>query len=273
MKIAPSHRAMVADPYRTPLIEKAIRKTLKKGDVVFDLGCGLGVLTLMALKAGAQKVYAAEIDKSILKARQNVARAGFSEKVSFFHGLSSDFYLPEKTDLLLAETVGSLGFDENILPFVIDARNRFLKRSGKIIPSHIRLFIAPYTPVRERVIPQRFMIDTVTVNQLMANPILYANINLKKVTKVGIDRELTFKIEKNGILGGFAGWTEIHWAPGIVTYTSPFHPLTHWKQGLLPAGNRLQLKKGDRLLFRLRIGPKKEFFATQSTIEWGFKIG
>jgi len=38
------HHKMVGDNKRTPLIVKAIQQKIKKGDVIFEIGCGTGEL-------------------------------------------------------------------------------------------------------------------------------------------------------------------------------------------------------------------------------------
>ena len=52
----------LSDKKRVNSFEKAIAETIKKGDLVLDVGSGTGILTFLALKHGASKVYAVEID-------------------------------------------------------------------------------------------------------------------------------------------------------------------------------------------------------------------
>ena len=57
-------KAMMDDPIRIAAYQKAIQR-LCPGKVVCEIGLGLGPLTLMALNAGAAKVYAVEFNKMV----------------------------------------------------------------------------------------------------------------------------------------------------------------------------------------------------------------
>ena len=59
------HKNMLNDLVRVEQYTKAINYTCK-GKVVLDIGCGTGVLSVLAIEAGAIKVYAidnADIEK------------------------------------------------------------------------------------------------------------------------------------------------------------------------------------------------------------------
>jgi ribosomal protein L11 methyltransferase len=45
-----------------------VHQYVQKGDIVIDYGCGSGVLGIMALKRGASKIIAVDIDEDTLQA-------------------------------------------------------------------------------------------------------------------------------------------------------------------------------------------------------------
>lgn len=276
------HHSMVSDSNRTPLIQKAIEKCVKPGMSVLDLGCGTGILTLMALKQGAKTIYACEIDPKALRfAKKKIAKEGFTERVVFFDQLSSEIQLPEKVDVILCELVGSLAFNENILPFINDARTRFLKKRGVIIPQRLSLYAAPLhleiqnTPREKNSFHHfPFIITQIKPGSLLSKEINLIDVDFLKSDFMGIDCEQKFTISKKSVLTGFGGWMIVTWVKGLTTNTSPASPLTHWKQAYLPLAKPKGINPGDQVWFRLRIGPKEgdSEFTPEPIIEWGYKL-
>jgi predicted RNA methylase len=79
------HTEMLGDQVRVEKYTKAINETCK-GKVVLDLGCGTGVLSLLAIKAGAIKVYAvdnADIEKLMSSEFKQLMNEG---KIEFIKG-------------------------------------------------------------------------------------------------------------------------------------------------------------------------------------------
>src|SRR3569833_4448476 len=68
---------MMTDRHRMVPLEAAIRRVVKLGHAVADLGAGTGVLTFLALKAGAAHVYAIERSPMIEVARRVARASGF----------------------------------------------------------------------------------------------------------------------------------------------------------------------------------------------------
>ena len=60
------HKRLLEDARRVDLYRQAIRRLVRPGMRVLDLGCGTGVLGLMALQAGAERLYG--IDQKIGRA-------------------------------------------------------------------------------------------------------------------------------------------------------------------------------------------------------------
>lgn len=267
---------MVLDPLRTDPLDKAIHKVVKKGDVVCDIGAGLGLLSLFALSAGARFVYAIDCDgESIETAIAHAREHGVIGKISFIEGHSSDVYLPEKANVVICETIGSAAFDENILATLADAKRRFLKQGGKIIPAAIELWAAPATfkipsPLRgegqgEGVIETSHILK----KDLLSEPKLLARIKTGGKFSSIIHVKQYFTIKKPGTLSGMAIWPKVDWAKGIETDASPLKPLTHWKQCVLPDKSR-SVSAGDKIKFELIIRPDSTNPKEKSEILWKF---
>ena len=146
-----NHEHMRDDQRRTPLYYAAIRSRLQKaaGELtVLDLGTGpFALLALEAARCGAKKVYAIEADPlSAEKAREAVSVAGFSDVVEVVEGISTQVTLPEKVDVLVSETVGSIASEEGLYSTMADAHARHVARpteQGSWIPHRIQTLGAP----------------------------------------------------------------------------------------------------------------------------------
>ena len=77
------HFGYLADKVKIDRYEAAIGKVVRPGHVVLDLGCGSGLLGLMALRAGAAKVLFVEEGAVIEMARRTVEKAGFGDRAEF----------------------------------------------------------------------------------------------------------------------------------------------------------------------------------------------
>ena len=72
----------------TKLCIKNLRKYLKEGQSVFDVGCGSGILAILSVLLGAGYVHGLDIDpQAVLSSRENAEANGLSEdRISFSSG-------------------------------------------------------------------------------------------------------------------------------------------------------------------------------------------
>jgi protein arginine N-methyltransferase 1 len=129
-------------PGRNALYRQAIAATLRPGDRVADLGCGVGVLGLFCLEAGAGKVWGIDSSDAIHVAREAMAKAGLADRYECIAGSTFRTELPEQVDLIICDHVGFFGFDYGIVQLMRDARERFLKPGGAMIPQALDLMVA-----------------------------------------------------------------------------------------------------------------------------------
>jgi len=146
------HVNMLNDQVRTQSYRQAIERVVKD-KVVLELGCGSGILTFFAVKAGAKKVYAIEESKIIDLAREIAKKNGLDKRIIFIPGNSADINLPEKVDVFFTELLGTDVLEEKLLFYTRDAVKRFVKPRGVIIPSKISVCVVGVEslPVRRQV--------------------------------------------------------------------------------------------------------------------------
>src|SRR6266496_1655046 len=132
-----THRMMIRDRIRTEAFQRALEAVVQPGDVVLDVGAGTGILSLLAARAGAAKVYAVEQTSIASLARRLIASNGFSDIVEVIPSDLVDVEPPEQVDVLVSEWLGGFGIDEGLLEPVLIARDRWLKPEGVMIPAAV----------------------------------------------------------------------------------------------------------------------------------------
>merc|ERR1712050_375861 len=82
------HEEMLKDEVRTLTYRNSMwhNKHLFKGKVVLDVGCGTGILSMFAAKAGAAKVIGVDMSGIVESARKIVSTNGLADKVTIIRG-------------------------------------------------------------------------------------------------------------------------------------------------------------------------------------------
>jgi predicted RNA methylase len=105
------------DEARTAAFESAIKSTVRRGDVVVDMGTGSGVLAMFAARAGARRVYAVEGDeRNIQHLNATLAANGLQDRVVILAGDATTIDLPESVDVIVGEMVATGLIEESQIP-------------------------------------------------------------------------------------------------------------------------------------------------------------
>lgn len=276
------HLGYVADSIRNEQFKAAVAQIVKLGDCITDLGCGSGILGLLCLQAGASKVYAIDDSAMIEIARETLVRAGHGDHASFVSGKSSRIELPERVDVVICDHVGFFGFDYGIMDFLADARKRFLKPGGTLIPSKIRLNLAAVGSQRcddlangwqAEAIPEAFhWLRNYAVNtkhavdlekdDVFCAPAVLADIDLYADHPDFFSWNVELHIERDGLMHGLAGWFDCELAKEVWMTNSPLaeKPVQR-SQAFLPINEAVKVKAGDTVNAMLMIRPTDNLIA------------
>jgi protein arginine N-methyltransferase 1 len=240
-KTLEEHFSYLADRVKLDQYQAAVEQLVRPGHVVLDLGCGTGLLGLMALRAGASKVLFVEEGAIIEVARKTVADAGFANKAEFFQANSYELALPEQVDVAICDHVGYFGFDYGILELLADARQRFLKPGGVIVPAQIELQLAPVESEtcrklvgqwQDGSVPEEFSwLGTTAANtkhstqlsqeELLADGETLATLELGAEAAAYLSWSAEFSCDRDGTLDGIAGWFDCRLTDDVHMTNSP----------------------------------------------------
>lgn len=128
------HFRMVRDTVRVSAYRRAIFRRCRDKSVV-EIGCGSGILSIFAAKAGARRVVAIEESRIADLAAAMFEANGVGDRIELRRANSRDVSVDDRADVIIHEVLGVDPFGENILPFIEDARERLLAPGGILIPS------------------------------------------------------------------------------------------------------------------------------------------
>jgi PRMT5 arginine-N-methyltransferase/ribosomal protein L11 methyltransferase PrmA len=281
------HRKLLSDEPRLSCFRKAVGEVVRPGDIVVDLASGTGVLGLFACQAGAARVYS--IDQGpILGLTQQICRAnGFEDRVTFIKRFSLQAELPERVDVVLADQIGQFGFEAGVLEYSYDARQRFLKLGGNLIPSRIELWAAPveipelYANVEfwsNR--PANFDFQTaraIAVNtgypvnlepkHLLSEPGRLASLDLSTSTTAAFKGKSSYTTTRAGQMHGVGGWFSAQLSSSVVMTNSPLATARiNRRNAFFPIDRPVDLGVGDRVLVTMHIVP------TEGLVTWNVEV-
>lgn len=268
------HEEMLKDEVRTKSYQNAIEqnKHLFKGKVVLDVGCGTGILSMFAARAGAVKVYAIECSSIAENAREIVADNGYSDVIEVIHQKMEDVVLPvEYVDIIISEWMGYFLLYESMLDTVIYARDKYLRpETGIMLPDKAVLFLAAIEDAAYKAEKIDFwdnvygfnmkrikdiaitepIVDMVESRAVVSNavPILVLDVRSCRKEDLTFQSRFSLKVARNDFCHAFVayfecGFTQIH--KPIIFSTSPHAKYTHWKQTLFYLNEPLTVSSND----------------------------
>jgi len=279
------HEEMLKDEVRTLTYRNSIyhNKHLFKGKVVLDVGCGTGVLSMFAAKAGAAKVIGVECSSIVDYARKIVKANNLDDVVELIQGKVEEIELPvEKVDIILSEWMGYCLFYESMLNTVIYARDKWLAKDGLIFPDQARLFVTAIEDgqykedkinwwenvygfdmscIKEVAISEP-LVDVVDSKQVVSNSMLVKEVDLYTVKVSDMEFSSPFQLEMyrddyvQAIVSYFSvEFSKCHKRTGFST--GPSSQYTHWKQTVFYLKDSITAKQGEMIEGTFHMKPNK----------------
>lgn len=266
------HGRMISDRVRGDAYARAIASTVRRNDVVVDVGTGTGVFAVLACQAGARMVYAIESSAIVEVAREIADENGCFDRIKFLHSDSREIRLPEKANVLIADLRGTIPFFTSSLDALIDARNRFLAEGGVMIPRRDIVFaalaesVAAYevhdqpwgsrwgeidlTAARRLAVNgmKKRMIER---EELISEPAVVIALDYATIAATDFEAAMELHAVRDGIAHGFALWFDTLLAPGIGFSNAPGSAPTIYGRSFVPFEAPVDLRQGDAIVVDL----------------------
>jgi predicted RNA methylase len=269
---------MISDDARSCAYADALRAVVAPGDRVLEVGAGFGFFSVIAARAGAAHVDAVDTNPAIHVGARVAAANGCADRIAFHHRNIADVTLPERADVLLIDVRGPTPFGSRSLEVLIDARDRLLRRGGRVVARADRVMVAPCrTPAAFRREVQAahgreglnldpielIVFDTpmrcpIAADDLVGDGQRWVVLDYRRLTSTSADGSIAWRLEQGSAVDGLALWFETDLADGIGFSTGPGGGVSTYSQMFIPFRRPVVAERGGRLRVELAARQMRE---------------
>jgi protein arginine N-methyltransferase 1 len=216
-------------------------------------------------------------------ARQSYRANGWQDRVVFLQELSSRAQLPEQVDVVVADQMGGFGVGAGICEYFYDARQRFLKPGGVLLPHRLDLLLAlaespetweqinfwetaragfDFRHLRTRAANTLHKVE-LTAGQLLSDTQTAYTLEFRSEV-AGRAAECTLEATRAGTLHGLTGCFQAYLSAQIQMTNSPLAdaPINRHLM-FFPLEQPVALQAGDRAEIKMRISPIENIYTWQ----------
>lgn len=238
---------LLSDTQRMDALENAIDEIVNDGDVVADLGAGLGILSHLAAES-AEKVYAIEMDREVYEEGIQIMQQNNIDNIEYMRGDAREVDIPEDVDVLMCELLDTGLIAELQVPVMNYATENFLKDSGKVIPhsaeTSMNLIKCDFEFKGSKFAVPHFEEYGSRESKQISDPVSYHEVNFSYYNDEIVKEKITLEASKSGTTNAIQLNTDVKFAESLnPTGSSPWldPPLN------LPLEDEIYVNPGDEL--------------------------
>jgi predicted RNA methylase len=274
------HVRLLSDASRNrAMIDTVVHHSAHKR--VLEVGCGTGLLSCIAARAGATRVYAVEATDMVYVARDLVRRNGLQDVVEVIAGMVEDVE-PRPVDFAFSELLHGDPFTEGVVG-ASNAMARWVVEGGLLSPSHLTVYAAlvpaagPEWEVRAAEAElarhsENFNLDLGAIAEVMRSGTSHVynssgevpvgpavevyRVNLGDGKPLPPPVDLVLEVAEAGPVSGVMVWFVARMDEHTDLGNPPRNP-GHWGHHVCAFGRELEGTRGQRVAVRFQIKGKR----------------
>ncbi|XP_027552141.1 protein arginine N-methyltransferase 3 [Neopelma chrysocephalum] len=276
------HEEMLKDKVRTESYRDFIYQNphIFKDKVVLDVGCGTGILSMFAAKAGAKKVIGVDQSEIIYQAMDIIRLNKLESIITLVKGRIEEVDLPlEKVDVIISEWMGYFLLFESMLDSVIYAKDKYLAEGGSVYPDICTISLVAVgdmnkhvdkllfwedvygfdmSCMKKAVIPEA-VVEVLDPNTLIssASVIKHIDCNTASSPDLEFSSDFTLSITMSTKCTAVAGYFDIFFEKNchnkVSFSTGPQCTKTHWKQTVFLLEKPIPVEAGEALRGKITV--------------------
>lgn len=242
---------LLSDSQRLTAIKQAIDNQVNSGDIVADLGAGVGVLSYLAAKE-AKKVYAVEMDREVFEKGSQIMEKESINNVEFIRDDARTVELPEEVDIIICEMLDTGLIAELQVPVMNHAISELSKENTEFIPCEAKttatLIKSDYDFYDAEFRLPHFEEYGSRPSDERSEAVEYHKVNFNEKNSNLVEKQITIEANQDGLINGLQLNTDVKFGKdGEFIGASPWldAPLN------LPFESDYQLNSGDEITIEL----------------------
>jgi len=271
------HLDMLSDKVRTQSYRDALLSNSASitGQRVLDIGCGTGILSMFAARAGASSVVGVDCSDIIYQAMDIVQENKLSDVVKLVKGRLEETSLPHSSyHYIVSEWMGYFLLFEGMLDSVLAARDKYLiKDGGSMIPNRTTISMIAISDEKRygelldfwgdvytfkmscmrAPILEEASVEVVPEAAVCSDPaqVLDLDLNTCCVDDTQFNTNFTLNITRDcnltAIVGYFDTYFDLPQKP-VMFSTGPLSTPTHWKQTIFYLPAKVAVTKDQKVV-------------------------